>query len=90
MHEANRALLAAAQAALRVPADLSIVPLCHDTRARLGIPFAQMVMPTVAVGEAAVDMLAEKIENPGRPIPSRAVPMPWRDGPTLGPAPSGA
>ena len=87
VHAANRAMLAAAQAGLRVPADISILPVCHETGHHLGVRSAQMIMPSLPLGEAAVDMLAKKIEKPGAPLPSRPIPMEWKDGPTLGPAP---
>ena len=83
IHFANFARLAASEAGLNVPRDLSIVPLCHDARRWLGLPFAQVLMPSLHLGEAAVDMLVEKIANPTRRIPSKPIPMPWRDGPTL-------
>lgn len=87
VHAANRAMLAAAQAGLRVPADISIIPVCHETGHHLGVKTAQVLMPSAALGEAAVDMLMQKIENPGAALPSRAIPMEWKNGPTLGPAP---
>ncbi|MFW5893588.1 MAG: LacI family DNA-binding transcriptional regulator [Verrucomicrobiota bacterium] len=84
VHAANRAMLSAAQAGLRVPEDISIVPLCHETGHHLGLRCAQIVMPTLSLGEAAVDMLADKIAQPEAALPSRAIPMEWKDGPTLG------
>ena len=88
LHVTNRAMLAVAQAGLRVPEDISLAAIAIDTRHALGLPIAQSVMPSRAIGRVACEMLQEKIENPGRKISAQCIPMPWRDGPTVGPPPS--
>lgn len=88
LHIANRAMLAVARAGLRVPEDISLAAVAVDTRHALGLNIAQAVMPSRAIGRVACEMLHEKIDNPGRKISAQCIPMPWRDGPTVGPPPS--
>ena len=88
LHIASRAMLAVARAGLRVPEDLSLAAVATDTRHALGLNIAQSVMPSREIGRAGCEMLHEKIDTPGRKTPARCIPMPWRDGPTVGPPPS--
>lgn len=85
IHVVARVRLAAATCGWDVPGDLSLVAVCHETKHHLGLSFAQSVMPAEAVGRVGVDMLLEKIADPGPPLEARAIPMPWKDGPTLAP-----
>ena len=80
--------LSVARAGLRVPEDLSLAAVATDTRHALGLNIAQSVMPSREIGRAGCEMLHEKIDTPGRKTPARCIPMPWRDGPTVGPPPS--
>ena len=67
---------------LRIPEDLSIIVFHHWIDDRFFLPFHTVTNAMVEVGVGAVDMLLEKIENPGIPLPARVVPVRLLDGAT--------
>jgi LacI family transcriptional regulator len=75
-YEADRALpifCAALKLGLDVPRDLSILSF-HDTdAATVGKHLTTMEIPMVQTGAAAVEMVNEKIRNPGLTLPARAI-----------------
>ncbi len=78
---------AAAIAGLRVPEDVSVISFAHRPEEQLGRRATTMVVPAGAMGEAAVEMLTDKLAAPRVPLPSRALPVALVPGETTGPAP---
>lgn len=86
--EANTMIMAAARLGLQVPRDLSIVGMCSSfERAVTGLPLTMLEIPVVAMGEAAAEMLLERIAHPGTPLPSRVLPFSLAEGDTTAPPP---
>ena len=76
---AERILLAAAVAGLRVPKDLSIVTFGDGHSEYAGISVTQMALPYEKAGRTAVSLLMEKIDQSGKgmavkPLALRVVP----------------
>ncbi|MDQ3814206.1 MAG: LacI family transcriptional regulator [Armatimonadota bacterium] len=70
---------------LRVPGDLSLAMFHGDLNRHIGVPMTTAHTHMWQVGGEAVQMLMEKIEHPGAPLPSRAVPIDLFEGSTCGP-----
>ena len=68
---------AARSLGLRTPRDLSLVTF--DTEPAedpaTGLVFTTCVLPEYGMGQAAVEMLLEKIEDPARALPPRSLPL---------------
>lgn len=79
-------LHAALSLGLQVPDDLSIATF-HDAAAfnETGVAFGTVALPERKMGGAAVTMLLEKISQPGRPLPSIALPTTFSPGRTCAP-----
>lgn len=73
--EAMAVLHAAHQLGLRISQDLSLLMFHSHRDHRICIPVTTISNSVRHVGQEAVRMLIEKIENPGLVLPSRAVPM---------------
>jgi len=76
---------AALRLGLRVPGDLSLAMFHGDLNRHIGVPVTTAHTHMWQVGREAVQMLMEKIEHPGTPLPSRAVPIDLFEGATCGP-----
>ncbi|MEM6852865.1 MAG: LacI family DNA-binding transcriptional regulator [Planctomycetota bacterium] len=86
---AQTLLWAAREAGLSVPRDLSIVALDDHHFNNVGLDLTFKRIPFMEVGQAASQLLQQKITNPERPIPSVLVPYgELKDGESLGPAPA--
>ena len=75
-YEADRALpvfCAALKLGLDVPRDLSILSFHDRGVGTVGMPLTTMEIPMVQTGAAAVEMVNEKISNPGLTLPARAI-----------------
>jgi LacI family transcriptional regulator len=75
-YEADRALpvfCAALKLGLNVPGDLSILSFHDRGVGVVGMPLTTMEIPMVQTGAAAVEMVNEKIRNPGLSLPARAI-----------------
>ncbi|HEV7301154.1 MAG TPA: LacI family DNA-binding transcriptional regulator [Tepidisphaeraceae bacterium] len=71
---------------LEVPRDLSII--CVSNSDSMGIlDLTHLRLPGESLGQAAVDLLAEKLLDPATPIPPRAVAPCFVKGDTVGPVP---
>lgn len=68
-------LAAEAKLGLRVGRDLSIVTYDNRLSDESGMALDTVIMPEYDLGRAAVEMLIQKIEAPGEPIPSRCLPL---------------
>lgn len=73
---------------LRIPGDLSLVQFHNSVEERCFIPIHTVSNRMREVGEGAVGMLLEKIEDPERALPARAVPEEILPGATCMPPPS--
>ncbi len=90
-----RALLAATQAGLKVPRDLSILTFApwhggdggRQGESFLGWAVAQMGLPVVEAGRRAVELLTRKIAAPAQKLPAGVLPLKFEPGDTCGPAP---
>lgn len=89
---AERVLLAAAMAGLRVPDELSIISFddelpqgakAEDGEDYVGIDIAKLRLPTTLAGQVAVKMLLEKIEEPGTTFKPQVLPLRLDAGDTL-------
>jgi LacI family transcriptional regulator len=69
--EASITLLAAAHAGKRVPEDLSIIATSENSTEISGVRFSVVEIPVYDVGRVGVEMLLDKIENPGVALPGR-------------------
>jgi DNA-binding LacI/PurR family transcriptional regulator len=75
-YEADRALpvfCAALKLGMDVPRDLSILSFHDMAVVTVGMHLTTMEIPMLQTGAVAVDMLNEKIQNPGLPLPARAI-----------------
>jgi DNA-binding LacI/PurR family transcriptional regulator len=73
---------------LRIPEELSLVHFHHALDDRCFLPIHTVCNMMQQVGEGAVTMLLEKIENPRQALPSRAVPEVLLEGATCMPPPT--
>ena len=80
--EAMAFIHAAARLGLRIPEDLSLVMFHSGIDVRLCVPFTTITNAMRHVGREAVQMLLEKIDTGGQPLPSRAVPVELLEGAT--------
>lgn len=61
---------------LRVPQDLSVFGIVSRWRAyAAGMYIQSLLIPGYEVGQAAVQMLIERINNPLKSLPTQAIPM---------------
>ncbi len=81
--DARRVMLAAAANGLQVPRDLSVVCLAGDQVLDAGLYLTSMLLPHFAIGQGAVEMLAEKCRKPAGALPPRCVPFVKQAGQTL-------
>jgi LacI family transcriptional regulator len=75
-YEADRALpvfCAALKLGLDVPRDLSILSFHDMDVMTVGVRLTTMEIPMVQSGAVAVEMVNEKISNPGVILPARAI-----------------
>jgi len=86
--EADALMLAAMSLGIRVPRDLSIITIADYFAGAGGIPITVMQIFQNAVGEEAVRMLLERIENPEVRIEPVLVPLKLLRGATTAEAPS--
>jgi len=70
---------------LRIPEELSLIHFHSHVDDRCFLPVHTVSNMMQQVGEGAVTMLLEKIENPDQPLPSRAVPEELLEGVTCMP-----
>jgi LacI family transcriptional regulator len=71
---------------LGIPAQLSLVTVCAETCEDMGMAVTAVRQPCEAVGAAAVEMLAQRIDVPAVPIETRTLaPPPMDDGQTTAP-----
>jgi DNA-binding LacI/PurR family transcriptional regulator len=70
---------------LRIPEDLSLVHFHPHLSDRCFLPIHTVSNMMQQVGEGAVTMLLEKIENPEQALPSRAIPEVLLEGATCMP-----
>jgi LacI family transcriptional regulator len=76
---------AALQLGLRIPEDLSLIHFHHQLSDRYFLPIHTVSNMMQQVGEGAVAMLLEKIENPEQELPSQAIPEALLEGATCMP-----
>jgi len=74
---------------LRVPRDLSLVTSDAEVVDWCGIDIATLIEPHGAVGGAAARLLLEKIDNPGKSLPSRLLRASFVPGRTCAPPAEG-
>jgi LacI family transcriptional regulator len=77
--------VAAQQLQLRIPGDLSLMMFSPGIEYRLGIYLSSIIHNFQALGESASEMMKEKLEEPAKSIPSRALPPELFEGTTCGP-----
>jgi LacI family transcriptional regulator len=82
---ARTAMGAAYQAQVRVPEDVSIVCFADRVEYELGRAVATMLLPEEQMGRQAVGMLLEKIDEPHRKLPAKAIAFGFEQGRTLAP-----
>ncbi len=74
---------------LRVPDDLSILTISEPYPFGIGsVVFDAMVLQNSETGKAVGKMILERIDNRREEQPARLIPMEYRRGKTVGPAPS--
>jgi len=78
-------LLAAKSLGLSVPGDLSILSFSAQLPFDIGLPVTSMVFSGDELGRIAVEMVLEKIANPGKPVESRCTHFTLQPGATVGP-----
>jgi len=83
--EAAPIICAAGQIGLSVPEDLSLINIGEYPIGYLGPMLTTMILPQREMGRQAVDMLIEKIENPDRALPPRALPFDLEVGDSVAP-----
>ena len=83
--EAMAFLHAAYRLGLRIPEDLSLVMFHWGIDLRLCLPITTVTNAMRRVGREAVQMLVEKIDIGGQPLPSRSVPVELLEGVTCRP-----
>jgi LacI family transcriptional regulator len=81
---ANRTVTAAVSLGLRVPEDLSVTTFSETFAEETGIPLTLMAINLTKMAHAAVDMVMEKVEHPGRVHPARCFSYEWLQGGSLG------
>lgn len=82
---AETAISAVLSTGLRVPEELSLLTFYPREWRLLNLPLSVMLIPERGVGEAAVQMLLQKIEAPQESLPSRVVPFDFEPGRTCAP-----
>lgn len=86
---AQRGRHVARQLGLRVPADLSIAgvgnaPVCDWDESGL----SSIALPAAHMGQAAMELLWQRIQNPRSPVEHRILPVEWRPGASVAPPPN--
>ena len=77
--------VAAIQAGLSVPRDLSILTIHDQSTDALGLRITQMRLPSAELARVGLTALDEKILNPTVDVPPCAVPLIYEEGATLAP-----
>jgi LacI family transcriptional regulator len=85
--EGATAMLAGMRAGLRVPRDLSVVGIGSYEPSAVGIAMTMLEIPVREMGEAAAQMLVDRIANPTASVPSVSLPFSLFEGDTVGPLP---
>jgi LacI family transcriptional regulator len=85
MDTALPVLLAARTLGLRIPGDLSLLMFHDSFEPSISVSITTMMLSMKNVGLAAVEMLEQKIEQPGLVLPPRPVEEILFDGETCGP-----
>ncbi len=80
---------AATAAGLRVPHDLSVIGFAQRPDYAICATPSAVVIPAGQLGEAAVEMLADKMARPPEPLPPRVLAVRLVAGETTGPAAGG-
>jgi LacI family transcriptional regulator len=76
-------MLAAHEAGLHVPQDVSVITVAEFLQPHFGMVFDTMVLPEYAMGERAVEMLLQLIENPDTLPAPEALPLTYGQGETV-------
>ena len=82
--------VAAVQAGLSVPRDLSILTIHDQSADALGLRLTQMRLPAAELALVGLTALDEKILNPTVDVPPCAVPLIYEEGATLAPVKKGS
>lgn len=85
--EARAAVCAAQILGMQLPRDLSVICFDDTNIHDVGPMISMMHLPETQVGEAAVEMLLTKIDDPHDALPTRAIAATLVQGETLAPAP---
>ena len=85
LRESMAVLHAAQRLGLRLPSDLSLIHFHHRLDDQFGRPIHTVSNGMRPMGEAAVELLLEKIAHPERPLPPRVVPEQLLPGATCAP-----
>lgn len=85
IHEALSLMYAAAARGIQVPRDLSIIGVYDNIVDHPGVRVSTMIIPAVALGEAAVRMLDRKIVSGGEAQPPQPIPFKLDAGETCAP-----
>ncbi len=81
----TRPLLFAAQTCgLKIPRDLSVVTFHHTHEQDFEVPIATLIVPEQEMGSVGVRMLIERMAAPSAPMPSRALPVAFVEGGSIG------
>jgi LacI family transcriptional regulator len=80
--EAMAVVRAAYAVGLKIPEDLSLIQFHHWFDERVFLPIQTVTNAMDRVGQKAVEMLLQKIENPGVPLPATIVPVAMLNGAT--------
>lgn len=87
--EATSILHAAAWLQLRVPTDLSVVSFGESVQDDTVMPLSKIWISRIRLGELAVDMLMQKINDPSTDLPPHALALKWWEGSTTAPVNGG-
>lgn len=87
----ERIMYAAALEGLRVPEDLSVAMFAFrpapDRQGSIGRKISSAIVPSGKAGEAAVQMLMDKIDSPRKKLPAHVIPLEFDLDGTCAPAP---
>lgn len=82
---ALRIHLAAWQAGLSVPQDLSLMTFGESASDLTGLPMTTLLVPQRRMGAVAVDMIRQRLDAPGLPLPERRLAFDFEPGATVAP-----
>lgn len=85
VREVSSIFQVAGELGLQIPRDLSVLTLADAIQDDVGVPVSRLWVSRHELGEAGVEMLIAKINDPGRRQPPKALPFHFWQGATCGP-----